>query len=325
MHTPASPTHPICVLGSLFLDLVMTGLRHTPRAGEEQWVDDFGMMAGGCANQAVALARLGLPVALRAYIGTDDAGTLVRSFLERDSLTVDHCVSAPSQNVTVSLSFDGDRAMTTVGTDSAPTLSGLPFIPSTLVTDLTGVSANLDTITQWRSSDVATRVIGDVGWDNTDRWDPQDLAPLSHVDVFVPNETEATRYTRTTTPADAARVLARRTPLAVITCGADGVVACDDHEIINLPAVPVTLVDPTGAGDSFSAGLTVGLSHGLSLRSALSLASLTASATLSRPGGSANAPTPQDLLSLTRTVPLPEGYDLSFLDLPLFSDPHPSS
>lgn len=313
--TRPSGENPVCVVGPVFLDIIMTGLAHGPRPGEEQWVESCAMMPGGSANQAVALARLGLPVALRSRLGTDDAGALVRGSLAKEGISAVHCETVPAQNVTVSLAFDGDRAMTTVGSDDAPTLDGLGLTPSVLVADLRAVGANRATVAAWRSAPEATCVVGDVGWDATGRWDPADLAPLDQVDVFVPNDAEALRYTRTDAPEDAARALAERVRLAVVTCGPRGVVACRDGEVLALPATPVVPVDTTGAGDSFSAGLVWALAHDLPLRAALSLASLTASSTLDRPGGSANAPTLAEVAAHARSLELPEDYDLSFLDL----------
>lgn len=310
------PARPACALGPLFLDVVMTGLEHAPRPGEEQWVSECAMMPGGCANQAVALARLGLPVLLRSALGRDPAGGLVRTMLEEDGIDLASCETVDRQNVTVSLAFDGDRAMTTVGSNASPSLEGLGAIPSVLVTDLRGVAANEPVIRGWRSGDAPTAVVGDVGWDDTGRWDPADLQPLKHVDVFVPNEGEAIRYTRTETPIEAARILAQRVPLVVVTCGADGVVACSADEEILLPATPQRPVDTTGAGDSFTAGLVRALAAGASLRAALTLGSLTASRTVGLPGGSAAAPTLEEVRLHAASLDLPEDYDLSVLDLP---------
>ena len=183
-----SPARPACAVGPLFLDVIMTGLDHAPRPGEEQWVRDCAMMPGGCANQAVALARLGLPVLLRSSLGQDRAGALVRTMLEEEGIDLSACESTDRQNVTVSLAFDGDRAMTTVGSDAAPSLEGLGVVPSVLVTDLRAVAANESVVRDWRSGNAPTAVVGDVGWDDTGRWAPTDLQPLEHVDVFAPQQ-----------------------------------------------------------------------------------------------------------------------------------------
>ncbi|MCL3790375.1 carbohydrate kinase family protein [Actinomyces sp. AC-18-1] len=313
-----SPAHPVVAVGPIFLDVIMTGLAHAPRPGEEQWVSGCALMPGGAANQGVALARLALPTALVCHLGTDAAGALVRSMLERERIDLGWAVAVEQQNVTTSLAFDGDRAMTTVGRDDAPSLAALArtgTVPAVVVTDQRAVTANAAVLASWRSGDVRPCVVSDTGWDPAGAWDPADLARLDLVDVFTPNEGEATRYTRTATAEQAARALAERVPLAVVTRGGDGVVACDGSTLIALPATPVRPVDTTGAGDSFTAGLVWALSHGLGLRAALSAGSLTASCTLGRPGGSANAPTLTEVAAHARSLDLSDDYDLTLLDL----------
>lgn len=315
--TTPHPTRefPVCVLGPVFLDVIMTGLTQPPAPGEEHWVPGCEIMPGGNANQAVALARLGLPVALCCYLGRDRAGSFVRTMLTEEGIDLAWAQDAERQSVTVSLAYDGDRAMITRGSEDAPPLSSAPLAPAVLIANLRTMERNRTTITAWRRSHTPATVIGQVGWDPTGRWDPDDLSPLSLADVFVPNDAEATHYTRTTTASQAARALAERVPLAVVTCGERGLVACDgEHEII-LPAAPVQAVDTTGAGDSLTAGLTWALAHGLPLRAALSAACLTASFTVGRPGGSTNAPTAAQVAAHARSLDLDPAYDLSFLDL----------
>ena len=54
-------------------------------------------------------------------------------------------------------------------------------------------------------------------------------------------------------------------PLVVTTCGRDGVIIGQRGEdIVRVPVEPIDVVDPTGAGDSFNAGLLAGLARGLS-------------------------------------------------------------
>jgi ribokinase len=63
-------------------------------------------------------------------------------------------------------------------------------------------------------------------------------------------------------PRAAAAVLSRRTtsPVAV-TLGEDGVVIADGELVESIPAYETAATDATGAGDTFSAALAVGLSE----------------------------------------------------------------
>ncbi len=135
-------------------------------------------------------------------------------------------------------------------------------------------------------------VFADVGWDPTGAWDPALLDAIDGAYAFTPNAHEALAYTRTDDPVRAARLLAERVPLAVVTLGADGVVAVDSStgEQVVVPPVRVRAVDSTGAGDVFCAALAVGTLAELPLRERIDLAALVAAITVSRPGGAAGAP-----------------------------------
>lgn len=305
----------VCVAGPVFLDVVMGGLQHAPRPGEEQWVSDCAVMPGGAANQAVALARLGAPTSLVTHLGEDDAGRLVQTMLERDGIDLSGAVRLPRQSVTTSLAFGGDRAMTTFGTDATPPLADLAAVPTCLVCDLRAVRDNRDTLMRWRGEGRSPWVLADVGWDPTGRWDPHDLDVLDLVDVFTPNEAEALHYTRTPDASSAARALGERVGTVLLTRGARGVLARTPTEEVELPVVPVPAVDTTGAGDTFSAGFVWAHLHDLPLRAALTTAALAASYTVGRPGGSASSPTLAELACWTRAQDLPQGYDTEFLDL----------
>ncbi len=123
--------------------------------------------------------------------------------------------------------------------------------------------------------DTDALIFADVGHDPTNIWDPAVLRQLEGCYAFTPNAMEAQAYTRTETPVAAAKALANRVPLAVVTCGAAGYVAVAEGKLIEAPGFPVT-GNPTGAGDTFLAGLVVGILQGLDSPQALELGALAA-------------------------------------------------
>jgi sugar/nucleoside kinase (ribokinase family) len=81
-------------------------------------------------------------------------------------------------------------------------------------------------------------------------------------DLFHCNADEAASITGEREPARAAAALRRLGAGSVfVTMGGDGLVASVPGAVIRLPAFSVRVVDPTGAGDAFSAGLILKL-HG---------------------------------------------------------------
>jgi ribokinase len=74
--------------------------------------------------------------------------------------------------------------------------------------------------------------------------------------LLLPNVPEAEALTALTDPEAAARALAERLPEVVVTLGAEGALWTDGAELLRVPAEPVgVVVDSTGAGDAFAAGL----------------------------------------------------------------------
>jgi ribokinase len=87
------------------------------------------------------------------------------------------------------------------------------------------------------------------------------------------NSDEARVLTGSDDPATAAVALAARVGSAVVKRGGDGVVWAAGADPVAVPAVPVEVVDTTGAGDAFAAGfLAAGGSGAEALRAGVSLA-----------------------------------------------------
>ena len=89
------------------------------------------------------------------------------------------------------------------------------------------------------------------------------VAATAGADILIATTAEATLLTGAGDPEAAARALAERHGVAAVTVGRDGAWACErGNAAVHVPAVVVDAVDPTGAGDSFSAGLIAGLLRG---------------------------------------------------------------
>ena len=64
----------LLLAGTVFQDIIFTGLPHAPEPGTEIWSEGMGSCPGGVANQAIAAARLGLRTGLAAAFGDDGYG-----------------------------------------------------------------------------------------------------------------------------------------------------------------------------------------------------------------------------------------------------------
>ncbi|WP_299301615.1 carbohydrate kinase family protein [uncultured Brachybacterium sp.] len=303
--TPEDPPLDVLLSGTVFFDIVFTGMDRLPKPGEELWSKGMGSSPGGIANLATAAARLGLRTGLVAGFGDDAYADWMWHTMESEEgidLSASRRFTDFHSALTVSIAADGDRAMATHGHDLPEPLSALiaraPHARAAVV-DLAGE-------TSWWAELGArgSLVFADIGFDETERWDIADLAPLAHCHAFTPNTMEAMAYTRTSSPDRAVRRLAEKVPLAVVTDGAQGSYAIDSStgEEAYCPAVPVTAIDTTGAGDVFAAALVLGTLAEWPLEERLKFSSLCSALAVQQFGGSLAAPGWGDLTDWWRSL-----------------------
>lgn len=295
LRAPDDPACDVFLTGTVFLDIVFTGLDSAPVRGTESWARGMGSSPGGVANMAAALSRLGLRTSLAAAFGDDHYGEYCWDALEKGEgidLTPSRTVRGWHSPVTVSMAYEGERTMISHGHEAPPPEEPAPGSPPrarAAVASLTPGSSE-----EWvaRAAARGTQVFADVGWDDTGRWDLAGLPDLAHCEAFLPNAEEAMRYTGTACPRAAARALTDHVPLAVVTLGAEGAYAVDGRtgETADVPAIDVPALDPTGAGDVFVAGFVTGTLAGWPLADRLAFAGLTAALSVQEFGGSLSAP-----------------------------------
>lgn len=294
LRTPGEPPWDVYLTGTVFLDIIFTGLDSAPVRGTESWARGMGSSPGGVANMATALARLGLRTSLAAAFGDDHYGEYCWDALEQGEhidLSTSRTVPGWHSPVTVSMAYEGERTMVSHGHEpphEEPAPECPPHSRAAVASLTPGVRA------PWiaQAARKGARIFGDVGWDDTGRWDLAGLADLEHCEAFLPNAEEAMRYTRTDCPRKAARALTDHVPLAVVTLGAEGAYAVDGRtgETAEVPAIAVEALDPTGAGDVFVAGFVTGTLADWPLADRLAFAGLTAALSVQDFGGSLSAP-----------------------------------
>jgi sugar/nucleoside kinase (ribokinase family) len=111
------------------------------------------------------------------------------------------------------------------------------------------------------------------------RWRTELLAFIeASADIVLANEAELAALFETEDFDAAAARLASMVEVAAVTRGAEGSVVIAGDQRVSVAAFPVDkVVDTTGAGDQYAAGLLLGLARGLSLEDAGKLGSLAAS------------------------------------------------
>jgi ribokinase len=269
----------IAIAGNINIDFVCEAER-APRPGETLIGRDLRFVAGGkAANQAVGAARLGAQVSLIGRVGHDAfGGALVDSF-EREGINVD-LISRDEEAATgaafVVVMPDGENSIVSV-------LGANDRLAPGLLEEAGGVIERADVLLlqfsiPLESVDRALQIAVDRGVPV--HLDPtptgRGAARLWHRAYRVtPNATEAEALTRvavTDVPSalEAARKMRRRgVKVPIIKLGAEGCLVLDDRGPRLVPGFRVDVVDTTGAGDAFAAGLAVLTAEGASLDEAL--------------------------------------------------------
>ncbi len=267
----------IVVVGSINMDLVARMAR-LPRPGETVHGQSFQTIPGGKgANQAVAVARLGVRVTLIGRVGDDSFGeTLLRS-LAGHSVATEQVLVTPECSSGVALigvDEDGANSITVVaGANGRLTVQDIESRAAVIQSAdalIVQLETPLDTVT------AALRIAKDAGVRTILDPAPAPSSPLPPevmaVDVISPNQTEAELLTGIVVDdlASAERAARRLRELGArevaLKLGRWGAMLCDaEGRIEHVSAVEVEVVDTTAAGDAFTAALAVALVEGRSL------------------------------------------------------------
>jgi sugar/nucleoside kinase (ribokinase family) len=255
----------ILVAGELNPDLILRNYRIFPEIGKEVRVEDIDLTLGSSsAICAAGLARLGNSVTFMGVVGADPYGDFSTDALRRTGVDVSLVQrrAALKTGITVSITSTEDRALVTyLGAIAALSAEDLPdavfagqrhfHVSSWFLQD--GLRPGLkDRFAAARRAGLTTSL--DTGYDPSELWSSELLDTLSEVDVFLPNEVEIQGITGCREVEAGIRKLENGHTLVVGKLGAEGCIARWGGEWVHVDAVPVEVVDTTGAGDSFNAG-----------------------------------------------------------------------
>jgi sugar/nucleoside kinase (ribokinase family) len=302
----AGKTHDAVLCGSCVLDIMVRPVPLDRPVGADSLVrvEPIRLCPGGfVSNAGIAMARLGMRVAALTYVGDDEWGPILRDKYNEAGVDTRWLTTLPgaSSSATVVLvdelarrsfvhsagapkridktflldhldAFAGSRAML---------IGYYPLFPH-LLDDLA------DALTRIRAAGCLTAMDAAGGGGTMQ---PLDKI-LPHLDVYVPSLQEASRQTGQEDPTRIIEAYRRcgAPGLLGVKLGASGAVLSPRAgELIEIPPVnpPGDVLDTTGAGDTFYAGLVTGLLKGLSTYDAGRLAAATGACCVTGVGGTA--------------------------------------
>lgn len=299
----------VVVVGDVVTDVVAV-LAGEPAPGSDTAARIQLTGGGQAANTAAWLARQGTAVTLVAVIGTDEAGRSRRAELAGAAVTsaLRQDPHAPTGTVIV-LTDGADRTMIT---DRGANLRlrpddvdrALAGAPDAVHLHLSGYplldggsrAAGRHALRAARARGLTTSVDAASAGPLRRCGAAAFLTWVRDTDLLLANQDEAQALTGLAEPAAMCRALALEVRAVVVKLGAGGALwaghgAGPAGSILAVPAEPATVVDPTGAGDAFAAGLlaawTAGAGPAAALRAGAALGARAVGTTGARPSGHA--------------------------------------
>jgi ribokinase len=250
---------------------------------------------GSAANTAAWLAEAGAEPVLVGRVGDDERGRTVRDELRAAGVEAALAVDPelPTGTCIVLVGPDGERTM-------APDAGANDALSDADLSDELLASAGHLHVAGYALLRSGSRPAARAAISRAlERGisvsvDPSSAALLSpefldHAEgagLLLPNAEEARMLSGELDPELAARALAARFAEVVVTLGAAGALWTDGRESLHCDAVPVeAVVDSTGAGDAFAAGLLAARMDGAAPDEALAAGAGLAARAVSRPGG----------------------------------------
>jgi ribokinase len=290
----------IVVAGAINTDLVAV-VDRAPEAGETVTGQSFHIYGGGKgANQAVAAKRAGAGVALVGAVGDDGFGRDRRRELAGDGIDlggvriVDGIASGVAL-ITVeregqnriayvpgpTLKIDGDQIRAEIERVHPKVYLQPNEVPIDAAAAALAAAKSRDAVTILNAAP-----------------DPASARPLlGHVDCLVVNEFEAAELLgRKADFASMAEALARETATTVVlTAGSKGAYGFHAGKPLHVPAPPVTVVDTTGAGDTFCGAFATRIARGEAFANAVRWAVAAGSLATQKAGAQPSIPTAAEI------------------------------
>ena len=284
----------VVVLGSANLDLVYT-VDRIPARGETVLAREQARHPGGKGlNQAVAAARAGARTVFVGALGDDDAGAALRATMTDAGIEAGLVRTAmqPTGTALITVQADGDNTIV-VAAGANGTVDRLLPAERAAVAGAAVLVAQLEVpVSAVAEAAAVARESGATVVLNAAPARPLDDALLRLVDVLVVNEHEALVLSGRDDPGAAVLALLDRVATVVVTRGSEGAeVVTRGADPVHVPTPEVSVVDATGAGDTFTGVLAAGLAVGSQLAESAARAVVAASISTESPGAVPSIPT----------------------------------
>jgi len=299
------PRFEVFCVGNAVADVLARPVDGLAAPGASQRLEELALGPGGNAvNTAIALARLGVRVALAAPVGEDRLGEILRQSVRAEGVDDSSVITFKGARTAASivlvdssgerrllhyrgasarfsahqLNWDlvkGSRIFHYASAFALPSFDGAPLVEAMSHARQLGCLTSMNPC-----------------WDSGGRWLPLIEPALRYVDYFYPNQEEGQQLTGESEPAGIARRLrGLGVKTVIVKLGARGCYVESPGEAFISPGYAVRPVDTTGAGDCFAAAFLAAICRGGSLAEAARFANAAGALATLGMGGGDSAPT----------------------------------
>lgn len=288
----------ITVVGSINMDLVVRTDRF-PKQGETAMGDLYTTIPGGKgANQAVAAARLGSEVQMVGAVGTDAFGHVLAEGLGKEGVHIEHVkqLEGMSGIANILISEGDNRIIVVPGANhllKEEEIDGLEFLFS--ASELVILQLEIPLPVVQRTLEICHRI-----------GTPTILNPApsagyrpemeSYWTYLTPNESEAEELFGSQWET----ALEQYPNRLIVTLGKRGARYFDGSKHVVIEGFETSVVDTTGAGDTFNGALGAALSEQMPFEEAVRFANAAASLSVEKMGAQGGMPAKEEVLKRMR-------------------------
>jgi len=285
----------IYVVGHTAIDHI-SHVHHLPERNCSTHITDRQIFfGGGAANIAAGIATLGEEVTLISCIGGDFTGSEYDRWMQKLGIR-QQFFSVPGTHTPTAFMFTDDTGdqMTYFewGASKAFAEADAPTLP---LVHMATADPEFNCRVAERSEFASFDPGQDVFWYTKEQLE----TILPNTNILFANQHEVQHMCRTL--GITKEVLIQQVDMAIFTMSGDGSMLYTGGTEQFIPVVPVTLADPTGAGDSYRAGFLTAYVRGYSPLTSCRIGTVTASYVVEHPGCQTHLPTWDQMCSRYRT------------------------
>lgn len=274
----------ISVVGHTATDHILLVPSFPERHGSTFILDHQVYFGGGAANIAAGIAKLGCQSQLISVVGSDFTGSEYERWLRDLGVECSLFAIPGERTATAYLINDQQGDQITLFEWGASEHFKEQVAPALDFVHL----ATADPAFNVKVAAKAEFCSFDPGQDLLRYSADQLEAILAHADILFANAHELAGMARILGISPEAVI--GSVPMAIITYSGDGSMLHEGDHTRHVPAVPVTLVDPTGAGDAYRAGFLTAYSRGYTPITCCRIGTVCASFAVEKVGCQTNLP-----------------------------------